>query len=31
MWPNYVSYLASTGSDYMTGQAVQIDGGIQFI
>ncbi|KAE8130066.1 MULTISPECIES: acetoin reductase [Bifidobacterium] len=28
---NYVSYLASTGSDYMTGQAVQIDGGIQFI
>jgi meso-butanediol dehydrogenase/(S,S)-butanediol dehydrogenase/diacetyl reductase len=28
---NYVSYLASTKSDYMTGQAVQIDGGIQFI
>ncbi|HIW70584.1 MAG TPA: acetoin reductase [Candidatus Limosilactobacillus merdipullorum] len=28
---NYVSYLASTDSDYMTGQAVQIDGGIQFI
>lgn len=28
---NYVSYLASSASDYMTGQAVQIDGGIQFI
>lgn len=28
---NYVSYLASPKSDYMTGQAVQIDGGIQFI
>lgn len=28
---NYVSYLASPASDYMTGQAVQIDGGIQFI
>lgn len=28
---NYVSWLASTKSDYMTGQAVQIDGGIQFI
>lgn len=28
---NYVSYLASPVSDYMTGQAVQIDGGIQFI
>ncbi|MGT2930670.1 acetoin reductase [Streptococcus dentasini] len=28
---NYVSYLASSKSDYMTGQAVQIDGGIQFI
>ena len=28
---NYVSYLASPQSDYMTGQAVQIDGGIQFI
>ena len=27
----YVSYLASKDSDYMTGQAVQIDGGIQFI
>ncbi|MFC2400856.1 MAG: acetoin reductase [Streptococcus sobrinus] len=28
---DYVSYLASPKSDYMTGQAVQIDGGIQFI
>lgn len=28
---NFVSYLASTKSDYMTGQSVQIDGGIQFI
>ena len=28
---NFVSYLASTKSDYMTGQAVQIDGGGQFI
>jgi meso-butanediol dehydrogenase/(S,S)-butanediol dehydrogenase/diacetyl reductase len=28
---NYVSYLASPDSDYMTGQSVQIDGGIQFI
>lgn len=28
---NYVAYLASSASDYMTGQAVQIDGGIQFI
>ena len=26
----YVSYLASPGSDYMTGQSVMIDGGIQF-
>ena len=28
---NFVSYLASTNSDYMTAQAVQIDGGVQFI
>ncbi|GEN24034.1 diacetyl reductase [Halomonas cupida] len=27
---NYVSYLASSDSDYMTGQSVMIDGGIQF-
>ncbi|QEM83576.1 acetoin reductase [Halomonas binhaiensis] len=26
----YVSYLASSDSDYMTGQSVMIDGGIQF-
>lgn len=26
----FVSYLASKGSDYMTGQSVMIDGGIQF-
>ena len=27
---SYVSYLASSDSDYMTGQSVMIDGGIQF-
>ncbi|GHC79060.1 acetoin reductase [Limoniibacter endophyticus] len=27
---NFVSYLASSDSDYMTGQSVMIDGGIQF-
>lgn len=27
---NLVSYLASKDSDYMTGQSILIDGGIQF-
>lgn len=27
---NFVSYLASKDADYMTGQSVMIDGGIQF-
>ncbi|UJR20498.1 hypothetical protein I4U23_023626 [Adineta vaga] len=27
---NFVSYLASSDSDYMTGQSVMIDGGVQF-
>jgi meso-butanediol dehydrogenase/(S,S)-butanediol dehydrogenase/diacetyl reductase len=27
---NFVSYLASKDSDYMTGQSIMIDGGIQF-
>ncbi|MBM7553544.1 acetoin reductase [Thalassobacillus pellis] len=27
---NFVSYLASSDSDYMTGQSVMIDGGIEF-
>ncbi|CAF4342992.1 unnamed protein product, partial [Adineta steineri] len=27
---NFVSYLASKDSDYMTGQSIMIDGGIEF-
>jgi meso-butanediol dehydrogenase/(S,S)-butanediol dehydrogenase/diacetyl reductase len=27
---NFVSYLASNDSDYMTGQSIMIDGGIEF-
>ena len=27
---NFVSYLASKDADYMTGQSVMIDGGIEF-